>query len=268
MFDLSGLTHSYGLTLAIVCPLIFLAGFIDSIAGGGGLISVPAFFFTGIDPLAAFGCNKWTMSLGTATAVVNYGRKKKIVLSVALAGILGALPGSWLGTELQSLVPKSVFPVILMVALPLLVVFMLVNERKSLHKGQLASPVERAPLKERQKCLMGFLVGLIVGWYDGFFGPGAGMFYTLAMANLVRLDLVKAAGTTKAVNLASGVSSGITALVKGNVIFPLIIPAMACAVLGNFIGSRLAIKIGAKFIRPVILLVIVLLFVKIIADWL
>jgi uncharacterized membrane protein YfcA len=111
-------------------------------------------------------------------------------------------------------------------------------------------------------------VGVVVGCYDGFFGPGAGMFYTLAMANLVKLELVKAAGTTKVLNLASNVASAATAFAKGNVIFPLVLPAMLCAILGNFIGSRLAIKIGSKFIRPVIVLVIGLLFIKVISDWL
>jgi uncharacterized membrane protein YfcA len=271
----SYLTYSYPVTLAIICPLIFLAGFVDSIAGGGGIIAVPAYMFAGIPIHMTYGSNKFAMSLGTAISVVNYVRERKVVLGVAIAGIIGALPGSFFGTKLALYLPQTVLKVILMAALPVMALLLTLNQsgvflrkkvRRQSSKVKVTGAAEE-PLSVRKARLVGFLVGLTVGCYDGFFGPGAGMFYTLAMAGLVRLELVKAAGTTKALNLASNVASAATYLVYGKVLFPLAIPAMVCAMLGNYFGSRLAIKIGARFIRPVILLVIVLLFVKVISDW-
>jgi uncharacterized membrane protein YfcA len=252
------LVYSYPVTLAIVCPLIFLAGFVDAIAGGGGIIAVPAYLFAGLPFHTVYGSNKFAMSLGTAMSVRNYAKSGRIVWSVALAGVAGALPGAFLGTKLALWVPQDSLRIILMILLPLVAVFTFLN------RGFGAGSVQ--PVTGRRALALGCVIGLSVGAYDGFFGPGAGMFYTLSLAVLVRLDLVKASGTTKVINMASNVSSAITYLVYGKVLFALAIPAMVSAMAGSFVGSRLAIKIGPKFIRPVILVMAGLLFVKVLFD--
>jgi uncharacterized membrane protein YfcA len=250
--------YSYGITLLILCPMVFLAGFVDSIAGGGGLISLPAYIFAGVPIHIAYGTNKFAMCFGTGVSVVNYFRARCIHYRAALAGVLGALPGSWLGTMLAISLSPQVLQICLAVILPLVALFVFFR-RASMDRGG-------EELPHLQTFVLSFFIGLVLGAYDGFFGPGTGMFLTLALAGLVRLNLVKAAGTTKAINFASNLASMITWLINGSILFSIALPCMASAIAGNFIGSKLAIKIGGKFIKPVILIVAALLFVRVISD--
>jgi uncharacterized membrane protein YfcA len=252
------MTYSYIVTLLIVCPLVFLAGFVDSIAGGGGLIALPAYIFAGLPVHTAYGTNKFASSIGTGVSVVNYFRSGRVHFLAALAGVIGALPGSWLGTWLALSLPPRALQICLMVILPLVAVFVLTN------KGMTKETGDERPLKPL--LLIAFFTGLVIGAYDGFFGPGTGMFITLVLAGLARLELVKAAGTTRVINFSSNVASLAVWLIGGKVLFPLALPCAACSVLGNFLGSRLAIKNGRKIIRPIILVVAALLFIKVIGD--
>jgi uncharacterized membrane protein YfcA len=252
------MTYSYAVTLLILCPMVFLAGFVDSIAGGGGLISLPAFIFAGVPIHTAYGTNKFSACLGTGVSVVNYFRGGCIHYRAALAGVLGALPGSWLGTLLAISLSPQVLQICLAVILPLVALFVIFR-RGSMDGGGTELP-------HLQAFVLSFFIGLVIGSYDGFFGPGTGMFLTLALAALVHLNLVKAAGTTKVINFASNLASMITWLINGSVLFSLALPCMVSAIAGNFIGSKLAIKIGGKFIKPVILIVAALLFIRVISD--
>jgi uncharacterized membrane protein YfcA len=251
--------YPYSVTLFILCPLIFLAGFIDSIAGGGGLISLPAYIFVGLPIHSAYGTNKLPNSMGTATAMVNYFRSKSIDFSAAVPGGIGALLGSWIGTRLALSLSPRVLQICLMVILPLVGVF--IFTRRGVEN---AAPKE--PLPSKLKYFLSFAIGLACGCYDGFFGPGAGMFMTLALVGLVRLELIKAVGTTKVINFASNFASVITWFVNGKIIFPIAIPCIACSMAGGFLGSRLAVKIGTKLIRLVLALVAAMLFIKILFD--
>jgi uncharacterized membrane protein YfcA len=258
---------SYPLTLLIVCPLLFLAGFVDSIAGGGGLISLPAYIFAGVPIHAAYGSNKFSSFLGTGVSVVNYARNRCIDLRAAFSGGVGALVGSWCGTHLALHLSQRALQICLIVILPIVAVFVIIQGAGRMRlwrkKVQLT---EKAPLPRKQFLALTFFIGLALGAYDGFFGPGTGMFLALALSGIARLDLVKATGSTKAINFASNLASVITWLPSGQIIFPLAVPCMLCNMAGNFLGSRLAIKVGAKFIRPVIIIVAILLFVKVLQD--
>jgi len=253
------MAYSYEITLLILCPLIFLAAFIDSIAGGGGLVSLPAYIFVGIPVHTASGTNKFSSSIGTATALVNYIRSGSVDFYAAIPGALGALVGSWIGTRLALSLSPRVLQICLMVTLPLAGIFIFLSRDKK-------NPVPKAPVENRCKLLLSAVIGLVLGCYDGFFGPGAGMFMTLALSGLVRLELIRAVGTTKIINFASNIASMVTWLVSGKVLFPIAIPCMVCSVAGNFLGSHLAIRIGKKFIRIILALVAILLFVKILWD--
>jgi uncharacterized membrane protein YfcA len=251
------MTYSYPITLLIVCPLIFLAGFVDSIAGGGGLISLPAYIFAGLPVHTALGTAKFTSCIGTGVSAVNYTWNRRVHFPAAVAGVLGALPGSWLGTQLALSLSPRVLQIFLMIMLPLVAVFVLTNRMDK-------ENVAERPLKPL--LLISFITGLVIGAYDGFFGPGTGTFLTLILAGVVHLELVKAAGTTKVINFLSNVVSLVVWLISGKVFFPLALPCAACSVLGNFLGSRLAIKNGRKIIRPIILIVVIMLFIKIIDE--
>ena len=254
------MAYPYHITLLIVCPLVFLAAFVDSVAGGGGLISLPSYLLAGIPIKLAYGSNKFAMTFAATTASINYIRGGYVVPRAAIAGALAALPGAWLGTSLTVHLSERALHIALMILLPLAAAFVMFNRRFGEEKSA------REALSPARTIVFSALIGLVVGAYDGFFGPGAGTFYMLLLAGFVRLDFVAAAGTAKVLNLASGLASAATFFSEGSILFPVALPAMASAIAGSFIGSRLAIKIGVKFIRAVLVIVVVLLFVKIAYD--
>lgn len=251
--------YSFEIAVLIVCPLVFLAGFVDSVAGGGGLISIPAYLFAGLPIHTAYGTNKFSACIGTVVAGANYLKSGKINPVASVAGAVAALPGSLLGTLLALYVSAKVLQITLIIILPLVAIFTLTNRRFGV-------PAHVSPLFPKKLALLSACAGFIIGAYDGFFGPGTGMFLILVFVSFMRLDLVEASGTAKAVNLASNLASVITFIVNGKVLFALAIPAALCAIAGNFLGSRLAIKIGAGFIRSLIAIVAALLCVKIGID--
>lgn len=245
--------------LPIVCPLLFLAGFADSIAGGGGTISVPSALLAGIPIHTAYGTNKLAMSLGTLTSVIQYGRKGKICWFTALFAAAGALAGSPLGALLAMHLSEKYLSYCLMVLLPAAALFL------SLNKGFGQTPKHR-DLSRLQQAVYTLLIGLGVGAYDGFFGPGAGTFYIILFCTVLGTDLVQASGNAKVVNLASNTGALVTYILGGKVWFAAGLPMAVCAIAGNFLGSRLAIKNGARFIRPIMAVMILLILVKLILD--
>ena len=251
--------YPYGVSLLILCPLVFLAAFIDSIAGGGGLISLPAYIFVGLPIHTASGSNKFSSSIGTLTAVVNYIRSGSVDYPAAIAGSVWAVLGSWIGTSLALSLSPRVLQICLMVILPLVGIFIISGKK-------LGDSEAKQPHGIKLKLLLSSLIGLVIGSYDGFFGPGTGMFMTLSLVYLVRLELIKAVGTTKVLNLSSNIASMLTWLINGKVLLPLAIPCMFCSIAGGFLGSRMAIKIGKNVIRPVLAVVAILLFAKILLD--
>ncbi len=243
-------------TYLIVLPLIFLASLVDSISGGGGLISLPAYSLAGLDYGLASGCNKFSSSAGTIMATIRYFRGGKILWKPALAAAVGALPGAWLGTELSMLLGTRVMSVFMICATPVVGVFVALKKDLSAKP----KPVTRKTLAI---CL---LTGFATGTYDGFFGPGTGTFLILLLTALTGMDMVTASATSKPVNLASNLSSLIARIAAGQVLFALAIPAMCFSMTGGWIGSKLAMTRGAKFIRFVMLGVLALLVARLIAD--
>ena len=243
--------HSMRITTDLFAILFsggLLAGFVDSIAGGGGLISLPVLLSVGLPPQLALGTNKLQGSFGTLSAALNYIRKGEADLKSSLPGIvftlIGALTGAWSIQRLDPGFIKNIIPVLL------LVVFVYTLFSKDLG------------MKNRH-ALMGTngffcIFGLGLGFYDGFFGPGTGSFWTAAFLVVLGLNMTKAAGYTRIMNFTSNVVALATFIVGGNVIYS----AGICMALGQIIGARigsgLAIKKGARFIRPVFLSVVFL----------
>ena len=244
-------------TFFIICPLVFLAGFVDSIAGGGGLISLPAYLVAGLPIHMAYGTNKFAMSLGTLMSTTKYLRSGHVRLRPALTAAAGALVGSWAGARLALLLDERYLHYCLMVILPLAAGFLLFNRGFGATQRQQLAPTKLYPL-----CLV---CGLVIGCYDGFFGPGTGTFLILAFT-LLGFDLVTASGNAKMVNLASNIAAVAAFGLGGSVLLPVGLPAALCAILGNYLGARLAIKRGAAFIGPVAVAAVALLFTRILWD--
>ncbi len=245
---------------SIVCPLVFLAGFVDSIAGGGGLISLPAYLLAGLPAHYAIGTNKTAMSIGTLTAAVKYLKAGKIDLRVGILSAAGSFLGASGGSALALMIPDSILKMIMLAILPVVAVFLLI-------KKDFGEAVDSSKKISAQRLTVSSLViGLVIGCYDGLIGPGTGTFFILVFTALLGFDLLKSSGCAKAANLASNVASMIVFSVNGKVLFPLAIPAAFFAVAGNYCGARLAISGGSKYVRYAIFLVIGLLFIKMASE--
>ena len=238
--------------LLILCPMCFVAGFIDSIAGGGGLISVPAYLLTGIPAHMAVGTNKLSASFATLTATIRYAAGKKIHYASALCAVPSAIGLSFLGARATLFFDDRTFRVILLVILPAVAVF-------TIWKKRLFEEDRLDRLSPKALALLSVLLGGVVGFYDGFFGPGTGMFLTLGFSAL-GFSAVNAAGNARLVNLASGMAALASFWMSGHVMPALGLPAMAFGMAGSLLGSHFAVKLGVKIIRPVFVGVVALLF--------
>lgn len=246
-------------SLILLCSLIFLAGFIDSIAGGGGLISLPAYLFVKLPMHNAMGCNKFSAAVGTTFSTLRFWKNKTLDLKVALISASGSSISSFIGSSIALLIEENILKIILIIILPIVAVLTLVkrdfgNEDKSFE----------IPMKKLY--IFAFLLGLFIGFYDGLIGPGTGTFAIIAYCTIMKYDLKKASGNAKLLNLASNYASVVAYIMGGKIIYSIAIPAAISAMLGNYIGAGFAIKKGSKFIRPVMMLVMTLLFGKTIID--
>ncbi len=243
--------------LLIVCPLVLLAGFVDSIAGGGGLISLPAYYLAGLPPPLAAGTNKLAAGMGTSLAAYNYGRFRQIDWKLALPAAAGALVCSALGALVMKQLPADVVRWLVLGCIPIAAVFTL-RGVKPVGTGRVFSP--------KATLLIAVAIGCAVGFYDGLIGPGTGTFLILLFMRIFGKEAVMASGTAKVVNLASNVAALCSLLLTGDVMFLLGLPAGLCAMLGAFVGSKLTIRRGGAFVRGMMLVVLGLLLAKICWD--
>jgi len=238
----------------------FTAGFVDAIAGGGGLISLPALMIAGLPPHVVLGTNKLQAMCGTFFATINYARKDKILWKAAFIGVPLALLGSALGSHLTLIISIKLLAKILILLLPPATILMFLS--KSL-------------IKERNKevsCPVNIFyiiagVCFVIGMYDGFFGPGTGTFLIVFMVLLCRIPLINASATAKAFNLASNVGSVIVFAIAGKIYYPTAIIMAIANIGGNLLGSNLAMKKGNILIQRFVYLAIAILFVYLIFNY-
>ena len=237
----------------IVCPLVFLAGFVDAAAGGGGLISLPAYMIVGLNPIDAIGTNKFSASCGTLVATMRYSRCGFIHWREMVLAIIAALTGSWFGARLALMVENEIFKIIMLVILPITAIFVL--NKRALSKY-------RCPYTTRQTKTIVTILALAMGLYDGFYGPGTGTFLMLMLVGIAHISLEQAVGTTKVINLSTNLASLSVYLVHDKVLFPLALVAAVFGIAGNYIGARHFTRKGAKFVKPIIVAVLVIFFIK------
>lgn len=243
--------------LLFLCPMVFLAGFIDSIAGGGGLISLTSYMACGIPGTLALGTNKFSSFTGSTIASVNYMRTKNYELRTLVSASIAAIAGSWAGSSCTMLIDPKVFSTIVLVITPIAAVMVVVDKKHEEREKELTTTAA---------ILIGIAIGLVVGFYDGFYGPATGMFLQMSFILFAGLDAKKAAGNARIANWASNFSALANFIRTDNVIYTIAIPCAACSMVGNWLGSRLAIKKDTRIVRPIMLCVISLLFFKILLD--
>lgn len=242
----------------IVCPMVFLAGFVDAIAGGGGLISLPAYLLAGVPMHQAIATNKLSSATGTTISTIRYCRNTKVDWSIAGPAIVLSLIGSSIGAKLTMMMPESVLKIVLLVVLPVTAVF--VFRKNALVEKQSGS------VSHRRMLLITWIAALAIGCYDGFYGPGTGTFLILVMVGLAKMDMMQAAANTKLINLASNISALAAFLIGGKVVLTLGLAASVFSIAGHYTGSSMVMKNGTKIVKPIILVVLVLLFLKVIFD--
>lgn len=251
--------HITAYTYLIICPMVLVAGLIDSIAGGGGLISLPMYYIAGLPMHLALGTNKLSSSVGTFTSTIRFIRSRHVQLLSAAMAAAGALAGSWAGARMAILLDDRYLKYVMLILLPVIAVFVLLNRNFGRENN---ARLFSGPLL----CLLPVAIGLGLGCYDGFFGPGTGSFLILAFTAVLRFDLTTSSGNAKIVNLASNIAALLTFLTNGDVVIYLGIPAALFGIMGNWLGSGLAIRNGGKVIRPVFVMTLLLILATIAYD--
>lgn len=248
-----------GFPLWVVLPLcagVFLASFMDAIAGGGGIISAPAHLiaFGGIPASYALGTNKLSASLGTAFSAARFIKNGYVNWWLFGPSIAFALTGSVIGTWLQHRTPDAVLKYMLLLVLPAVAVITL--------RGR-DWPDEPGEIDPKRQIAVVWAASFLIGGYDGYYGPGTGTFLMIIFIRAAKLDTRHAAGGVKVINLASNIGSLVTQLASGYVFLGVGLTASAASIAGHTIGSGLAIRNGGRIIRPAVIAVLLLLTVKV-----
>ena len=238
----------------IVCPLLFLAGFLDAIGGGGGLISLPAYLLAGLPVHSAIATNKLSGSCGTTLATVKFIRRGLVNWRLAVPTVFAAMVGSSLGATVSLAVAEGVMEKLLLLVLPC-AAFIVLRSRAFREEGELRL--------NRRTWVIALLSAAVVGFYDGFYGPGTGTFLIIAFTVAAGLSLRCANAQAKVINLTTNITSLTIFLLNGQVIFLLGIAAAMCNMAGGYLGAGLAISKGSRITRPVIILVLGLLLLKV-----
>lgn len=247
------------LQLAIVCPLALIGGFVDAVAGGGGFFTLTAYLLAGLPTINAVATNKLSSTIGTSVAAARYIRNGYVPLKLALVTVPCALLGSWGGAQIALQVSDVVFRWIMLCILPVTGFYVL--KKKNLDGG---SPLEELPL--RQTLMLCGGVSLLIGVYDGFYGPGTGTFLILIFTGLAHLNLQQAAGTGKIVNLSTNLAALVVYLINGKALMALGLIAAVFSIAGNWLGSGSFSKKGNRLARPMVLVVLIIFFGKLLWE--
>ncbi|MDW6092669.1 sulfite exporter TauE/SafE family protein [Vibrio rhizosphaerae] len=243
-------------TLLIVLAVVaFVAGFIDGIAGGGGMLTVPALLSLGLPPHIALGTNKVAATFATSTAAFTYYRKKMfrpagwkpVFISTFVGAIIGTLIVDFISTELLD----KVLPIIILLT-ALYTIFYHPQH------GKLHTHPDIPPQSKRKQIPQ----GLSLGFYDGIAGPGAGAFWVVSSMALYRLNILFASGLAKVMNLTSNITSLVTFAILGHINWVLGLTMGICLMAGAYVGAHSAIRFGTSFIRPVFILVVSILAIR------
>ena len=243
-------------TLAFLSGAALLAGFVDSIAGGGGLLALPALLLVGFDPVAALATNKLQGSFGTASATYAYWKKGHVDLRSIWKAVVTTFIAAMLGVAAIHVAPTNLLKAILPIILILIALYFAFAPR-------LSSDSSHPWLSPN---LMNFAVLPTIGFYDGIFGPGTGSFFLLALVTLSGSGLIAATGKTKLLNFTSNIAALIAFAFTGKILWVVGLCMGVAQVIGAQAGSHMAMKNGAKIIRPLLVVVCCAVAVKLLLD--
>ena len=245
------------LVVLLISLGVFAASFVDAIGGGGGIISVPVYLLAGLPTHHALGTNKLSSGIGTAASTIRYLKKGYVDWSLGIPSVFLAIGGACVGTSLQLLVDERILKYVLLLVLPFAAVILLRKKSLPETRGEL-------PVWKRRLCV--WLPSLVIGMYDGFYGPGTGTFLLMCFCLLAKLDVRTASGNVKLVNFSSNMGALATSLMADKVLIGVGAVAACFSIAGHYLGAGLAIRNGSKIVRPVILVVIGLLMIRVISE--
>lgn len=233
--------------LVLLSLAALLAGFIDAVAGGGGLIQVPALFnaLPGETPATIFGTNKGSSIFGTANAAWRYARRIALPWDIALPASVAAFVLSFVGAATVAWLPKDVVRPLVLAMMIFVVVYTLLRPDFGKLHGRAPPPDQLRP--------RALLVGAVLGFYDGFFGPGAGSFMIFAFVGLFGLDFLRASSAAKIVNLTTNAAALCFFVPAGNMLWVTALTMAAFNIAGALLGTRLALRHGSGFVRAIFL---------------
>lgn len=251
------------LTILALCAFAFLAGFVDAMVGGGGLIQLPALFIlqphlTLVQTLAT---NKTASFMGTFTAAVQYIRKVKIDWKHLLPIIISTAVAAFCGALMVSYIHKEQFMPFIITALSIVLLYSIFKKELGLHHAV-------KELSNRRYYFYAISIGLLLGFYEGLIGPGTGSFLIFAFVVLFGYNFLHASANAKIINCVSNIGALSLFITQGNVIWQLAIPIGLANMLGNYTGSHVAIKKGSAFVRIFFILIVTALIVKLGYDYL
>ena len=240
-----------------ICPMLFLAGMIDGISGGGGIISLPTYLIAGIPMNAAYGCNKLQSFLGTSASLAKYAKCGLLDWKPAMIACGGAVIGANAATRVMMHLTDGVKTWIIIGAMCFIIILTLLTFRMQF------SETDRKKLVCNKKNMAQYFgLGLLLGIYDGFFGSGCGTVAMMLFSVLFKYDMHVAVGNGKIIIVVSNLISLISYIRTGNVLYSVALPASAANMVGSYIGASLAVKKGKKLVRGVLLLVTAVLLAQ------
>jgi len=240
------------LMLAILAAVGIVAGFVDAVAGGGGLIALPALLSAGLSPLSALATNKLQGAVGTFVAAFTFWRSGFVKIRTILWAMAATFAGAYLGSLTVKSIDTSALKTLVPFALIAIALYFIFAPRLS----------ENNRVSRLSFVLFVPVTGFVVGFYDGVFGPGTGSFFTIAFVTLFGMGLIKASAHTKMLNLTSNVASLALFIPAGYVVWQVGIVMALGQIAGGYLGARTGIRFGARFIRPLVIFVSVVMALR------
>ncbi len=230
--------------IILICTA-FIAGYIDAIAGGGGMIQAPMLLLSGLPPIIVLATNKLASMAGTITATYKYAKHKKISWKIAIVAIIPCIVASYFGSSLIMFVDEDIINWLILISIPVAMVMLLKKRKETDIKTEVLT----------NKTIV--LSTAPIGFYDGLIGPGTGTYFAISMNRYLGIDFLKATATAKVLNLGTNFGSFVAFLFAGKIFWILALPMAGANTLGGYVGSHFAIKGGEEFIKKFIIIMLI-----------
>lgn len=245
--------------LVFLCLAGFFAALVDSIAGGGGIISLPAYLFAGVPTHIALGTNKFSSTAGSLTSSYKFIKSGNVNFSILKYLIPFTLVGATLGTNTVMKVNQNFLSTLVLILILFVGIYTLISKNIGL--------IDRNFSVTRHRLFLGILLAFSLGFYDGFFGPGTGSFLIFGIISIFGFNFVKASANAKILNFVSNISSLVMFALKGQIYYLVGLPVAVAMIAGAHVGTRMALKNGSKFIKPIFVTMSLAVALKLLAKY-